>query len=81
MKNNLHLFGSALTMSLFWLAIYFFGKQMAAAYLAGVFGLISFAILSWLLFKFMIVVKVQSRKEIENIRKHEMAEKVMLKKS
>ena len=81
MKNYLQLFGSALTMSLFWLVIYTFGNQVLAAYLSGIFGIIAMVILSWLFLKLIIIVKVQSKHEFEHIRKRELSEKVIFKKS
>jgi uncharacterized membrane protein len=68
-------------MSLFWLVIYNFGDQMVAAWLAGIFGAIALVILSWLVFKFLILLKVQSKRELDNIRKSDLAEKVLFKKS
>jgi hypothetical protein len=81
MRNYLHFFGAALTMSLFWLIIYSFGEQIVAAWLAGIFGIIALVVLSWLAFKLLILLKVQSKRELDNIRKSELAEKVIFKKS
>ncbi|QHT69680.1 hypothetical protein GXP67_25050 [Rhodocytophaga rosea] len=81
MRNYLQFFGAALTMSLFWLIIYSFGDQIIAAWLAGIFAVIAMAVLSWLAFKFLILLKVQSKREFDNIRKGELAGKVLFKKS
>jgi len=81
MRNYLHFFGATLTMSLFWLIIYSFGGQIMAAWLASIFGVIGLVILCWLTFKFLILLKVQSKRELDNIRKSEFAEKVIFKKS
>jgi hypothetical protein len=79
MKNNLHFSIICFSMSLFWLLIYMVGKQIIAVYIAGIFGLISILLISWIMLKALAIVSIQSSAGMDKLKNKSLIKKSPVK--
>lgn len=81
MKNHIYFAVITFTMCLFWIMIYLFAKQILAAYIAIVFGLIFIVVFSWVLLKALIIAGLQSSVEIDKLQSKSLVKKTSVKVS
>ncbi len=78
MKNYVLLLASSLVLALFWYTIYAFADQTVAAYLAMIFGITSVGVLCWIIITLVMVIKIESKQELEKMKQSELAQKKVL---